>query len=130
MKKSIEVYHWIPRILCILAILFVSMFALDAFAPGLTFGQQILDFLMHLIPSFVLIALLVVAWKWEYMGGIIFIIIGVVLSPPIFIKNYHMNNSILMSLLVILMITVPFIIVGILFLVSHKKKKNELSITR
>ena len=94
MKKSITVIHWVPRILCILAILFISMFALDSFTPGLTIWQQIGAFLIHLIPSFILVALLIVTWKWEYIGGIIFIVIGLGFSPFIFNHNYNMNHSI------------------------------------
>ena len=124
MKTKIKVFHWIPRILCILAILFISMFALDAFNPELTIRQQIGDFLMHLIPSFGLIILLIVAWKWEYIGGIIFILIGLGFSPFVFMHNYKMNQSVWMSLSIILMITFPFIIVGILFLVSNYLKKK------
>jgi hypothetical protein len=35
MRASIKLLHWLPRTLCMLAILFVSLFALDAFASGL-----------------------------------------------------------------------------------------------
>lgn len=130
MKKSIKVFHWLPRIICILAILFVSVFALDAFSPELTIWQQIGSFLMHLIPSFILLAILIVAWKWEYIGGIIFTIIGLILSPFVFVMNYSRNDSIWMSLSIILFITIPFIIVGVLFIVSHfLKKKNLLKTT-
>ncbi len=124
MKKSIKVFHWLPRIICILAILIVSLFAADAFAPELTIWQQIGAFLIHLIPSFILLAFLIVAWKWEYIGGIIFTIIGVGLSPFVFMMNYKMNHSIWMSLGIILSITIPFAIVGILFIVSHFIKKR------
>ena len=124
MKKSISIIHWIPRIICILAILFISMFAADAFAPGLTIWQQIGAFLMHLIPSFILLAFLIVAWKWELIGGVIFTVIGVVLSPLIFQHNYAMNQSVSMSLSIVLMITFPFILVGILFIISHFMKKK------
>ena len=127
MKKSIKIIHWIPRVLCILAILFISMFALDAFRPELTFWQQLGGFMMHLIPSFVLLALLVVAWKWELIGGIIFTLIGLVMSPIIYTHNYNMNQSISMSLIVILSITFPFIVVGVLFIVGHFMKKKEAS---
>ena len=127
MKTSIAVLHWLPRIICILAILFISMFAFDAFAPGLTFWQQIGGFLMHLIPSFILLALLVVAWKWELIGGIIFTIIGLVLSPLVFQHNYNMNHSVSMSLGIIAMITFPFVIVGILFLISYSKKRKTMT---
>jgi len=126
MKNSIKVFHWLPRIICMLAILFVSLFAADAFAPELTIWQQIGAFIIHLIPSFILIVFLIVAWKWEYIGGIIFIIIGLGLSPLVFLVNYKMNHSIWMSLGIILSITIPFVIVGALFIVSHFKKKNLL----
>jgi len=127
MTRTIGLIHWLPRIICILAILFVSMFALDAFAPGLTIWQQLGAFLMHLIPSFVLLAFLVVAWKWELIGGIIFTLIGVGLSPFIYMLNHNRNHfSVGSSLGIVLMITFPFVVVGILFIVSHflKKKYN------
>ena len=127
MKKSIKIFQWLPRIICILAILFVSLFAADAFAPELTIWQQIGAFLIHLIPSFILVALLVVAWKWEYIGGIIFIVIGLGFSPIIFIHNYNMNHSVGMSLGIILAITFPFIVVGILFIISHFVKKRNVN---
>jgi len=82
---------------------------------------------MHLIPSFILLALLVVAWKWELIGGIIFTIIGLVLSPLVFQHNYNMNHSVSMSLGIIAMITFPFVIVGILFLISYSKKRKTMT---
>jgi cytochrome b561 len=124
MKTSTKVFHWLPRIICILAILFISLFALDAFAPELPFWQQIGAFLMHLIPSFILLGLLLIAWKWEYVGGIIFTLIGVLLSPIVFIHNYEMNGSILISLGIISAITIPFAVVGILFFISDYRKKG------
>jgi len=125
--NKVNILYWLPRGICILAILFISLFALDAFQPDLTIWQQIGDFLMHLIPSFILTALLLIAWKWEYIGGIIFTIIGLGLSPLVFNHNYQMNHSIWMSLGIILTITIPFVLVGVLFIVSHfhKLKRNK-----
>jgi hypothetical protein len=130
MKRSLLIIHWAPRLICILAILFVSMFALDAFDPKLTLGQQIMDFLIHLIPSYFLIFFLIVAWKWELIGGLILIAFALGFLPSIFIHNYHMNHSIYMSLVVILIINVPFIIAGALFVLGHfLKRKNQTVIT-
>ena len=77
------------------------MFALDAFDGTHTVWEQLGHFLMHLIPSFILLIVFFVATKWELIGGILFILIGVALSPPVFILNYRMNESIGMSLSVI-----------------------------
>lgn len=123
-----QLLHWAPRMLCILAIVFISLFALDSFEPGRSLGQQLAAFVMHLIPTIVLTLLLLIAWKWEMVGGIIFTIIGIVMSPFIYQQNYRMNNSVWVSLEIILMITVPFIVVGALFITEsilkgrHKKQ--------
>lgn len=125
MKTSVKIVHWVPRILCILAILFISMFALDSFSPGRTLWQNVGALLMHLVPSFVLIALLIVAWKWELTGGIIFIVLGAVASPLIYSLNFQRNHSAGASFMTILIVTLPFIFIGILFIVSHYLKKRE-----
>lgn len=125
MKTSVIFFHWAPRILCILAILFVSLFAFDAFAPELTIWQQLGGFFMHLIPSFVLFTFLLVAWKWEFIGGIIFSVIGIGLSPVIYLHNRNVNHfSIGESFGAVLMVTFPFIVVGVLFMVSSFVRKK------
>ena len=127
MKISTRVLYWLPRIICIIGILFISMFSIDTLNSELTIWQQILSLSMHLIPSFVLILLLLLSWKRELIGGIIFMIIGLGFSPIIFIHNFKMNQSIWMSLGVILVITIPFVIVGVLFIVSHYRKKKSIT---
>jgi hypothetical protein len=87
MNTSAKILYWTPRVICILAILFVSLFALDAFDPKLSVWQQLKDFLIHLIPSFILLAILIVAWKREIIGGIIFTLIGLGFSPLLFTQN-------------------------------------------
>jgi len=126
MKRSLKIIHWTPRILCILAILFISLFALDSFDPKYTLWQQLQAFFMHLIPTYVLILFLVVAWKWELVGGLILIAVALGFTPFIYSHNYAMNHSVWMSLFIIGMINVPFILTGGLFVLSHYlKKKNS-----
>ena len=126
MNKLKPFLYWLPRILCILAIVFISFFALDAFQPELTVWQQIQAFLMHLIPSFILLLFLLIAWKWELIGGVIFVLIGLVLSPFVYMHNYNMNGSVWMSIGIIAMITFPFILVGILFILGYIVNKKEV----
>jgi len=125
MKNFVDWFHWIPRVLCILAILFISMFALDAFAPGLTLWEQIRDFLIHLIPSYLLLAALLIAWKWEKIGGIILMSIGLGFSPFIFLMNWHRTGSIWWAIGIVLMINLPFVAVGALFLIGNYLKKRS-----
>lgn len=70
MKKFM---YWLPRILGILLIIYFTLFALDAFDSDYSLGQMLLGFLIHLIPTFILIAILLIAWKWELPGGILYI---------------------------------------------------------
>jgi hypothetical protein len=100
------------------------MFAFDVFDPELTIWQQILALLIHLIPSFVLLAILIIAWKWELIGGIIFMFIGIGFSPFIFMHNYKMNHSVGSTLITIALINLPFVIVGILFSLSQQLRKK------
>ena len=124
MSKALKIIHWTPRILCIIAVLFISLFALDTFGHGGGFWKEISDFIIHLIPSFILLVFLLIAWKWELIGGIIFTIIGLVMTPIIYSHNFAMNQDVVMSLIIIASITLPFIVVGVLFIISHYMKKK------
>ncbi len=126
--KSILFLHWAPRVLCIVAILFVSVFSLDAFQPGVPLTDETLAWLMHMIPSFVLIIILAIAWKWENIGGIIFLSLGLAFTPFIFWGNYTNNHSIWISLVVVLTITIPFILVGALFMMSYYTKRKAAEV--
>jgi hypothetical protein len=102
MKKVI---FWLPRVLAIVFIAFVSIFALDSFGAP----QWYLALFMHLIPSFILIILTVVAWKKPLIGGILFIITGLV--TIIFFRTA---------------IFIPVAVIGVLFLTEvYLKKKRK-----
>ncbi len=107
----------LPRLISILAIGFVSIFSLDAFNHG-TASEQLFDFMMHLIPTFVLIIILAIAWKWELIGGIIYVLLGIFISPLIYTDSY----------LTIALITFPFFFAGLLFILSHFLRKNTSKI--
>lgn len=110
---------WAARILCILAIAFISLFALDVFSEGAGLGQKIVAFMLHMIPSFVLIICLIIAWKHELAGGVMITLIGLAASAYIYSLNYGRSHSVSMGLRPAAMIGAPVIIVGILFIISH-----------
>ena len=102
--------YWIPRIITLLAIGFMLMFSFDAFSGNESPGNKMLGFLMHSIPVFILIVILVIAWKWELFGGIFFIIAFV--AGCFFFDSFEGNPA---SLIVI----TPFFVTGVLFLLHH-----------
>ncbi|PIR43833.1 hypothetical protein COV24_00715 [candidate division WWE3 bacterium CG10_big_fil_rev_8_21_14_0_10_32_10] len=93
------VFYWLPRILSILFVAFISMFALDVFGKP----QWFLALLIHLIPSFILCVLTFIAWKYEKIGGALFIILGF--------------SLLVYSHLELFIIVIPIITLGTLFLV-------------
>lgn len=111
--------RWAARILCVLAIAFISLFALDVFSEGAGLGQKIGAFLLHMIPSFVLIILLIIAWKHELVGGILITLIGLASSMGVYSLNYGRSHSVSKGLQAAAMIGAPFVIVGLLFMISN-----------
>ena len=126
MKTLPNTLRLIARSICVLAILFVSLFATDAFNEGGSMGQILLHFVLHLIPSFILCACLLLAWKNELWGGILLALIGAGFMPFIYYHNFQMNHNVLMSLGILLCIPFPFFLAGILFIGSWYGRKNKV----
>jgi hypothetical protein len=125
MKTSDKILYWAPRILGIVIILFISMFAFDSFSPGNTAGQNILSLLIHLLPSIGLLILLLAAWKWELIGGIIFTLAGIAWSIFVYMINFKRTGSAGKALFVVLTLALPLIITGVLFIMNHYRGKKE-----
>jgi hypothetical protein len=122
MKKSKSWLFWTPRILGIIAFLFIELFSLDVFGQGSVLSQ-IIGFLIHSIPAFILLAILLVAWKWETIGGILYIIAGFgLLSLYIIsgIKEFHWY-----LIVWAIQISFPVFLTGILFLVHAQKVRKK-----
>ncbi|MBI3622933.1 hypothetical protein HY212_02530 [Candidatus Pacearchaeota archaeon] len=122
MKNKINKWiYWLPRILSILFILFISIFAFDVFDEfyGL---ELVIVLVMHLIPSFILMILLIISWKHEIVGGVAFIIAGIA----------HMVSSVVRAgvepwyifAAFSLIIDVPAFAIGILWILNWKNKKK------
>ena len=112
--NKINGWFWIPVSLIILIILFLGIFSFDVFTPGVPFLSQILGFLIHNIPSEILIILLFVSWKYPKIGGILLIIASLALT--IYSHLYEIS--------VFLMSTFPVLLAGILFIVIKKERKS------
>ncbi|MGC1389619.1 MAG: hypothetical protein WA816_01145 [Bacteroidales bacterium] len=105
-----KILYWFPRILAIFSILFMTMFSFDVFGGNESFGMQLLGFLMHNIPVIILIIILIIAWKWEIPGGVLFILASI--SGTVFFHSFSGNPG---SLIVI----APFLMTGLLFIVHN-----------
>ncbi len=78
MRASVpSLLFWAPRVLCILFALFLGVFALDVFQPGIPPGAVALAFTMHLLPNFVFLLLLALSWHHEFLGAVTFVGLGI-----------------------------------------------------
>ena len=111
-------FLWTPRVLTILAILFMMMFSFDVFGGNEPLTRQLLGFLIHNIPAFIFTGVLVLAWKNELAGGLVFIICF--LFSSIAFDSFTGNPW---SLLVI----GPFLLIGGLFIAYHIFFKKQQS---
>jgi hypothetical protein len=78
-NKAMGRIRWLavlPRIAGIGLIIFISLFAVDVFDTEETFWSQLGGFIIHLVPSLILVVVLLVAWKFELIGAITYIGIG------------------------------------------------------
>ena len=112
--RSGKLLLWSPRILGVLVCLFLSVFALDAFGGGKTFIQALPDFALHVAPMLLLLAVVGVAWRWKWVGGVVFT--GLAAAYTYFARN-HLSW--------IAVIAGPLLLVGILFLLSWRHHRGR-----
>jgi hypothetical protein len=67
---------WTPRVLTMLFALFLSLFALDVFNEGYGFWKTILALFIHLIPTWIVLAVLAVSWRWGLVGFVVYSALG------------------------------------------------------
>ena len=106
-----KLVYWTPRILGILFAIFISLFALDVFNENRTFWEAIGAFFIHLIPTYVVIIVLIVAWKWEWIGAVLCIGLGIFYTAWTWGKFTWLAYAVISG---------GLILVGILFLLNWK----------
>jgi hypothetical protein len=116
MNTTTKIFYWIPRILGVIMTLFIGMFALDAFDPSLSVLKQVMDFLVHLVPAYIALATVLIGWKWDLAGCLLYLVLALIYA---FWAFHHP--------LWILSISVPLLLLSILFFISwylnHGNKK-------
>ena len=65
-------WRWTARGAVVLLALLLSLFALDVFDENQKLGPTLLAFVVHLAPSLALILLLVISWRHERLGVLLF----------------------------------------------------------
>jgi hypothetical protein len=56
--------------------MFLSLFSLDVFGAGYGFFKTLLALLIHLIPVYLVVIVLFIAWRREWVGAALFAILS------------------------------------------------------
>jgi hypothetical protein len=113
-KVARNLLFWSPRALCFAAALFLSLFALDVFdGPG-PLGPKLVGFAIHLAPTWALLIVLALAWRWEWIGAVLCFALAALYVATF--GRHHLNWS--------LLIAGPVVLVGALFLLGWVYRKK------
>ena len=117
-----KLIYWAPRVLSILFVIFLFLMSLDVFDGKLDFWQTLFGLFIHNIPALVLLLVIIISWKYEIVGGIVFILVGLLyiwlISDQIF------NNFQWYYLSWIIQISGVAFFIGALFLIGWFRKKK------
>ena len=114
-----KVLFWLPRLLSIAFLAFLSLFALDVFDGQHGFWETLLGLTMHLIPVFALAVVLALAWRWEWIGALLFAAAG---AAYVLMLVGRPNPPLMMKLVWSLTIAGPAFVVAALFLAAWLRR--------
>ena len=110
-----KIFYWTPRILSIGFVIFLSIFALDAFS-GPFEPMMLVYFFLHLMPSFILLGAILIAWKYDLVGVVMFFGFAVFYVWSVGLErpwSWYVA------------IALPSVIVGILYFISWLFKRSR-----
>jgi lysylphosphatidylglycerol synthetase-like protein (DUF2156 family) len=124
MDKNVNKFiYWTPRVLSIVFILFLALMSLDIFDGHYGFWGTVLGLFMHNIPAIILLIVLIISWKREIVGGVAFILAGILYIVSVLLKMFKTGFEWYYLAWMAQISGVAFFI-GILFLVGWFKKTN------
>jgi len=103
------IYYTLLRVIIVLYIAMISIFALDA--------ESFLGFLIHLIPSILLVGIAAIAWRSDKAGGILFIVLAFIFTA--FFNTYNNWGA-------FVFVSLPLFAIGILFLINTFKFQKRI----
>ena len=107
--------HWTPRVLCLVFAGFISLFALDVFDGQHGFWPTLGAFVVHLVPTWLVLGALALAWRWEWLGGVLFTGLGILYLVSAW-GRFHWSAYAVIS--------GPLFVLGALFLWSWVERRD------
>jgi hypothetical protein len=111
---SRRLLFWAPRLLTLAFAVFLSAFALDVFSEKHPLGELLLALLIHLVPAAIILVVLAFAWRWEWIGAMLFAGLGILYC----LRNLRHPNW-------IVVISGPLFLIAGLFLFSWVNRDSQ-----
>lgn len=109
---------WTPRLSVIAVAAFMTVFALDVFDMPLPPLQKLAAFIIHLLPTAIVVAGLVLMWTHEWVGAAFFPLLALVHLAT---RGAHLRP------VTALLIELPLLLLGALFWMNwrHRAEREE-----
>lgn len=114
MTRNAAILIWAPRLLSLVFVMFLSLFALDVFSEyeGL---DMVAPLVIHLVPSMVLLAGVALAWRWDLVGAGLFLGAAVAYVWMVGLDRHWSWYA---------AISGPCLLVGMLYIASWRQKRR------
>ena len=104
---------WSPRIMCIAFAAFLAIFALDVFSMPGDVWYKARALFVHLIPAGMVLIVLAIAWRREWIGAVVFPLLALVHLVTKWGQLHWSAYAIIDG---------PLLLLGILFLVNWRMR--------
>ena len=115
-NQHVAKVQWWARSITIVYAAFISIFSMDVFSEGYGVMNTAVALFMHLLPTFLILLILILAWRREWIGGVAFLILGV-------FYVYYSSGKI--DWTGIAMIGIPLFFLSILYFVGWFQRKRK-----
>ncbi len=98
-----KVIFYFPRILGLCFAAFLVIFSFDVFGTGMSVEYQAIAFVIHNIPTLILVGAVISTWKHPKIAGLLFLFLALVMTLFFHTYEYLIN---------FLLLTVPLLVVS------------------
>ncbi len=116
-RSAARLLYWSPRCIGVAFAIFVGLFALESFQETAGFWHLALAFAINLVPAYMVVLVLAAAWKWEWMGAVVFAALGVWYSWGM-LARHHLSWPIFLA------IPLPMLAMAVLFLANWLERST------
>jgi hypothetical protein len=74
--RTRHILYWSPRLLSLIVVGIAAKNVADWVSPNKGFGDNVLSVLVHLIPALLVLGIVALSWRREWIAGTFFVLLG------------------------------------------------------